>query len=121
MGIMTAYCGLRCDNCPIHLATIEPDQLMQWSMRKSIAEECSTLFRMNMKPGDLTDCDGCRTISGCLFSGCLTCEIRKCASLKNIENCAYCCDYACERLTEFFSGNPIARTRLEEIRNGFDS
>jgi len=70
-----------------------------------------------MKPGEVNDCDGCRAITGRLFSGCMTCEVRKCASQKNIENCAYCNDYACERLMKFFETDYGAQTRLEEIRN----
>jgi len=70
---------------------------------------------MIMSPGDVTASEGCRSMSGRLFSGCLKCEIRKCAYLKNIENSAYCSDYAYGKLAEFFSGTLIARTRLEEI------
>ena len=120
MVAMIAYCGLKCDNCPVQLATMESDISKQQSMRESIAEECSRLYGMVMKPRDIADCDGCLSMSGRLFSGCLKCEIRKCASLKNIENCASCSEYACGKLSDFFSGAPIARTRLDEIRKGFN-
>jgi len=116
MEKIIAYCGLRCDSCPIHLATLEPDQTRQRKMRESIAEQCASLYGMNIRPEDVTDCDGCRTNTGRLFSGCHTCEIRKCAGMKPIENCAYCSDYACGRLTEFFSAAPEARIQLEKIR-----
>lgn len=116
METLIAYCGLRCDSCPIHLATLEPDQTRQRNMRESIAEQCTALYGINIRPKDVTNCDGCRANTGRLFSGCLTCEIRKCAGMKPIENCAYCSDYPCGRLTEFFSVAPEAQIQLEKIR-----
>jgi hypothetical protein len=117
METMIAYCGLTCDSCPIHLATLEQDKSRQLTIRESIAEQCSKLYGMNLQLEDITDCDGCRANTGRLFSGCSNCEIRKCAVQKNIENCAYCNDYACERLKEHFSHDSIAQNRLEEIRH----
>jgi hypothetical protein len=117
METMIAYCGLTCNSCPIHLATIEQDKSRQQTMRESIAEQCSELYGMNLQLEDITDCDGCRAYSGRLFSGCLNCEIRECASQKNIASCAYCNDYACVKLNEHFSHDPTAQTRLEEIRH----
>jgi hypothetical protein len=74
-------------------------------MRESIAEQCSKVYGMNLQPEDITHCDGCRVDTGRLFSGCFNCEVRKCASLKNIESCAYCSYY------------PGSQIRLEEIRH----
>ena len=116
MEAMIAYCGLNCGSCPIHLATLEQDKAKQQKMRESIARQCTEVYHMNLMPEDITDCDGCRADTGRIFSGCLNCEIRKCAILKNIESCAYCNDYACERLKKHFSLDPDAETRLEEIR-----
>jgi hypothetical protein len=113
---MIAYCGLTCDSCSIHLATLEKDKSQQQTMRESIVEQCSQLYGMNLQLVDITDCDGCKANSGKLFSGCWNCEIRKCASVKNIENCAYCSDYACGILKEYFSHDSSAQARLEKIR-----
>jgi hypothetical protein len=85
-------------------------------MRESIVELCSQQYGMNLRLEDITDCDGCRANDERLFSGCLNCEIRKCAGKKNIENCAYCNNYACEILKKHFLLDPGAKTRLEEIR-----
>ncbi|MDP4292288.1 MAG: DUF3795 domain-containing protein [Bacteroidota bacterium] len=116
METTMAYCGLICESCPIHLATLEQDKSLQETMRISIAEQCFTFYGMNMRPEDITDCDGCKAPSGKLFSGCLSCGIRSCARQRNIENCAYCNDYFCERLSDHFLLDPEAQTRLEEIR-----
>jgi len=115
---MIAYCGLTCDNCPVHLATIEPDELRQQTMRVTIAEQCANYYGLNYQPEDINDCDGCRSGTGRLFSGCAKCEIRKCAIFKKSEYCAFCEDYACDKLKEHFALDPDAQTRLEEIRNG---
>ena len=99
---MIAYCGLKCDSCPIHLATLEQDKSQQQTMRASIAEQCKRLYGMDLQLMDITDCDGCRAGTGRLFSGCLNCEIRKCAIEKKIESCTSCSDYACELLKNHF-------------------
>jgi len=116
MEKMTAYCGLNCATCPIHLATLEENKPKQQSLRKSIAKQCAELYGMNLQPGDITDCDGCRANTGRLFSGCLKCEIRQCAGHKNMENCAFCADYACEVLQKHFTLDPKAKIRLDKIR-----
>jgi len=85
-------------------------------MRESIVELYSQQYGMNLRLEDITDCDGCRANDERLFSGCLNCEIRKCAGKKNIENCPYCNNYACEILKKHFLLDPGAKTRLEEIR-----
>ncbi len=113
---MIAYCGLECDSCPVHLATLEKDESLKQNMRVSIAEQCFEEYGMKLKPGDITDCDGCQADNGRVFSGCLNCEIRKCAMMKKIDSCAYCDDYPCEILSNNFSHDPDARKRLESIR-----
>ena len=117
MNNMIAYCGLNCDSCPIHLATLEEDKSSQKKMRVSIARLCSEQYGINLKPEDITDCDGCRADTGRMFSGCRNCEIRKCASQKNLESCAYCPEYACDKLKEFLRREHDAQARLEEILN----
>ena len=113
---MIAYCGLTCDSCTIYLATLEQDKLSQQTMRKAIAEQCSRIYGIQLQADDQMDCDGCRTEAGRLFSGCLSCEIRECASLKKIKNCAYCGEFACVRLKKHSSIDPGAEANLEEIR-----
>lgn len=111
-----AYCGLSCEKCPIHLATLETDEVRKRIMREEIARECNEHYGMSLSPEDVIDCDGCRANTGRLFSGCMTCEIRKCASGRGFENCAYCEDYTCEKLEDIFKLDPGARENLEKIR-----
>ena len=117
MSEMIAYCGLACETCPIYLATRQANAQEQARMRAEIVRRCRELYGMDMTLEDVTDCDGCRTGEGRLFSGCKKCRIRSCARAKGLENCAYCADYACEQLEEFFTQDPSARVRLEQSRS----
>ena len=115
---MIAICGLNCDTCEIHLATLETDKSKQWAMRKFISEQISKLYGMKLQPHDVNDCDGCKANTARLFSGCEKCEIRKCAIVKEIENCAFCADYACDKLLRHFSLDGSAKERLDTLRKG---
>ena len=115
-GKMLAYCGLRCDTCPIHLATIEKDEERKFEMRVSIVEQINRQYNKDLMPEDISDCDGCKAKGGRLFTGCLGCEIRNCALQRNIESCAYCDEFGCEKLQKHFCLDPESFSRLEELR-----
>ena len=117
MDTRITYCGLVCDTCPIHLATLETDISKKAEMRNSIAEQLSKIYGTTPKPEIITDCDGCKTNNGRLFTGCIDCKIRKCAIQKNIINCAYCTDYPCDTLNKHFIFDPASQERLKKIRN----
>ena len=116
MEIMISFCGLACDSCPIHLATLEKDIIKKTQMRKDISEQLAKIYGTTPKPEIISDCDGCKMINGRLFTGCIDCEIRKCANLKDLENCACCSDFACEKLEKHYTYDPASRDRLEVIR-----
>ena len=114
---MIAYCGLLCDGCRIHLATLEQDKSRQLVMRTEIVTICNEKYGMNLVLADVTDCDGCCADTGRIFSGCLTCEIRKCAKQRMLVSCANCNEYPCSKLEKMFQEDPEAQVRLENIRN----
>jgi hypothetical protein len=114
---MIAYCGLTCDTCPVHLATLEQDVLKRQTLRIDIAQKCREHYGMNLQPHDITDCDGCRSGTDRLFSGCVNCEIRGCAIDRELTSCAFCDDYGCEKLLKHFKADPSAQARLEILRN----
>lgn len=116
MAELIAYCGLACHTCPIYLATRQENEAEQRRMRAEIARLLKEQYGMNCQPEEINDCDGCRTKNGRLFSGCKRCLIRECASEKMLDNCAYCTEYACERLEVFFSLEPSAKARLLDMR-----
>lgn len=111
MDKIIAYCGLICAECPAYEATQENDD----AKRKKVAEMWSKQYNMKVKPEDI-NCDGCTSGSKRIIGYCSVCEIRKCGQGKGVENCAYCVDYGCEKLTRFFALAPHARASLEKIR-----
>jgi hypothetical protein len=116
MGEVISYCGLICKKCPIYLATREKNDDKRYKMRAEIARQIKEHYGEEYKPEDITDCDGCKTEGGRLFSGSKNCHMRKCARQKGFENCAHCNEYACERIEKFFAADPDARERLDAIR-----
>ncbi len=103
-------CGVVCSECPGYLATQNDD----WDERKRVAEMWSKIFNVKLT-AEYVNCDGC-TGGGRVIDYCKTCEIRKCAVSKNLDNCAFCTEYPCEKLEKWFEHMPEAREVLEEIR-----
>jgi hypothetical protein len=110
---MIAKCGLVCSDCPAYIATKNNDDLL----REETAKKWSAMFKVDIKPSDI-NCDGCQSESQRLFSYCQTCEIRKCARDREVETCADCPDYSCEKLDKFLADVPEARKVLEGLRKG---
>ena len=116
---MIAYCGQNCVECQIYLATREKDPKKQREMREGIARYIREHFDPEIRVEDITDCDGCTIEGRRLFSGCQKCQIRKCASEKSFENCGYCSEYPCQKLSKFFDSEDkdgVAKKRLDEIK-----
>lgn len=116
MDEMIAYCGLRCDTCSILLATRETDDEKRNKMKVEIIRICKEHYGTEYKLEDITDCDGCKTEGGRLFSGCSKCQVRKCAKAKGVENCAHCDEYPCEEIEKLSAKEPEVKKRLDEIK-----
>ncbi len=116
MDEMIAYCGLSCRTCPIYLASREIDEIKKNNLIGSIIRECKEHYGIEYNPEDISDCDGCKSSSGRIFSGCTNCNIRICAIQKKIRSCAFCGDYACEELNELFKVSPESKKYLDSIR-----
>ena len=108
-----AFCGLACHKCGAFIATKNDDD----EKRKEISQQWSKQFNSDIKPEDI-NCDGCLSDGGNLFSYCKVCEIRKCAKLKELKNCAPCVEYPCQRLNELFKMVPAAKENLDHIKKG---
>ncbi len=113
MEKMIAYCGLICTECPAFIATKNDDN----AKRKETAELWSKLFGQEIKPEDI-NCEGCTITRGKHIGYWGMCEVRKCGAERGVINCAYCADYACEKLEKFFQMTPMMKANLEEIRKG---
>jgi Protein of unknown function (DUF3795) len=112
-----AYCGLTCQTCPIYLATRQEKKEEQARMRAEIIKLCKDNYGINYMLEDITDCDGCQTEGERLFSSSKNCPIRKCARERELENCAYCTEYACGKLEAFFKTDLTAKARLDAVRD----
>jgi hypothetical protein len=117
MNEVISYCGLLCKSCPIYLATREKNELKKKELIFEIIRACKAHYGIEYRYEDINDCDGCISNSEKLFIGCSDCKIRKCASQKEIENCAYCNDYPCDNLNDMLNSEPEARKRLDGVRS----
>ncbi len=111
MKSMIAFCGIECGECKALIATQKNDP----EMRKAIATEWSKEFGHEIKPEDI-NCVGCLILDGPHINYCNICEIRKCGTQKNVQNCAYCIEYKCGKLEKFHENAPKAKDRLDQIR-----
>jgi HAD superfamily hydrolase (TIGR01509 family) len=112
MAKIIAFCGLNCDECPAYIATQKDDDAERKRVAKMWAEE----FNAPELTYDKINCDGCLQTDGRLFQHCLVCNIRKCGMERELENCAFCDDFACDKLEEFFGFVPEAKVNLQELR-----
>jgi hypothetical protein len=114
MSQITGFCGLICSQCGAFIATQNDDD----EKRAEVAQLWSQQYKTDLKPADI-NCDGCISDGDRRIGYCYVCEIRKCGKQKGILNCAYCDEYACNKLEEFFKLVPDAKKHLDGIRNSF--
>jgi hypothetical protein len=112
MSEMIAYCGLTCTECPALLATIADDD----AKREETATMWSKEFGAEIMAEDI-NCEGCLSTGNVLFNHCYECKIRACGMDKGVKNCAFCDDFACDKLNKFFAMVPEAQERLESLRS----
>ena len=106
-----AFCGTSCNECPAFLATKNDNN----TEREKIAELWSKQYNADIKSEDI-NCEGCTSKAGKKFFYCNICEIRKCGQEKDLKNCAYCSEYVCEKLDNFFKVAPESKASLDEIK-----
>ena len=112
MNEIVAYCGLSCHECGAFIATKNDDD----RKRAEVAQQWSKQHKTDIKPEDI-NCTGCTSKDLPVFNYCTVCKIRKCCQEKDLVNCAYCDDYACDILEEFYKMVPDSKKRLDEIRS----
>ena len=104
-----AYCGLDCETCEAHIATVNNDN----DLRIKVAKEWSELNKVEITP-EMINCAGCR-IDGVKTPFCDSlCPIRQCALSKDIETCGDCSEMSsCEKLEMITGNNEEALKRLK--------
>jgi len=109
---MIAYCGIQCTDCRAFIATQRNDSKLKEEVAKAWSTKKETL-----KTEDI-NCDGCLATGRRLFKFCGTCRVRRCGQEKGVENCAYCREFPCEKLTGFWKGFRLTKPKatLERIR-----
>ena len=105
----TCYCGLYCENCAVK-ARIEPiattlyDEMKNAGFEEIIhlipgGEGFWPFLKGMVEHGVCVSCkDG---------GGNPSCAVRVCAKEKDVEMCALCNDYPCDKFTAFFKGYPV--------------
>ena len=111
MERMIAICGLVCTECPANIATKNEDTAALEALAKTWSEE----FGATLSADDCT-CNGCHSTVGPWMSHCAECEIRACGTEMNVENCAECAEYACDKLAKFLEFVPAAKATLDGLR-----
>lgn len=111
MDRIVAYCGIICSDCPTFKATQMDDD----AERKKVAELWTKQYGAEHRIEDI-NCDGCISKGPRIYRYCNTCEIRKCGQERNVENCAYCEEYTCEKLSKLFAEYKPAKEVLDKIR-----
>lgn len=110
MDKMIGYCGLDCNKCDAHIATINNDDALREKTAKLWAE-------LNNAPitADMINCMGCR-VDGVKTPFCdFMCEIKQCAQKKEMETCGSCSKKNdCKTLDSILSNSQEAKDNLSK-------
>ena len=112
MNNMIACCGLDCERCEAHKATVNDDN----DLRRKVAKEWSELNNVTITP-EMINCDGCR-MDGRKTPFCESmCPIRMCILRKGFGTCGECPEMeSCDKLKMVVSSNKEALERLRQCR-----
>ena len=109
---MIAYCGIICNECQAYIATQKNDEVEKKRLAELWSSEDVPLVSEDI------NCDGCLPEGKRLTKFCYVCGIRKCAIEHEVENCAYCEEYSCEKLDKHIEKLrvPEAKETLDDIK-----
>ena len=95
MDPVLTRCGYRCDLCLAYRPNVEQNPLN----RKILSDGWFKYYGFRIPPERIL-CDGCMTETPTLIDN--SCPVRPCVIEREMENCATCPDYGCEKLIERF-------------------
>ncbi len=104
-----AYCGLDCETCEAHIATVNNDD----SLRQKVSKHWSELNGVEITP-EMINCHGCRRDGLKTYFCSSLCPIRQCAMGKKVETCGGCEEMdTCEKLKMITGNNADALRNLK--------
>ena len=106
-------CGLLCSECEAFLAT----QANDGAEIEAIAAKWTAQYGVAIEPGSVW-CDGCMTTGPHRCRHAADCEIRACVVQRDLQTCADCTHYTCDKLEAFLDRTAAygTRDRLEGLR-----
>lgn len=107
---LTGKCGLDCSECEAYIAT----QANDIETLTILSDKANQQYNLSLT-WEESQCDGCTTIGGRKIGYCSQCNVRQCAIEHEVVNCAYCPEYGCATITQFFEMVPKAKTKLDLI------
>lgn len=116
-------CGYRCDLCLAYRPNVKKND-----RRQILSDGWHTYFGFRVPPGDIV-CDGCMSDENPRLVD-ASCPVRPCVITHDIENCAYCGDYVCDklkgRIAEYDEiqerhGKPIPKSDYENFIKPYES
>jgi len=109
MKMMIACCGLDCETCDAHIATVNNDNVL----REKTARLWSKLNHVLITP-EMINCMGCRA-DGVKTPFCASmCGIRKCALKNSYATCGECSKLKeCETVGAVLANSPDALNNLK--------
>ena len=108
---LTAYCGLACAECPAYVAKRTADDALRAKTAKAWSGPDFPVAAADVS------CDGCTVPEGKRFKYCAACEVRDCASTRDLATCAECPEYGCDKLEKLIAMiGPEIRTTLDALR-----
>jgi len=110
---MTAYCGLDCKKCPVHLAYKSNNTEQRLKVAQEWTEKYSQYVNKELVIDDII-CDGCKSEN--IFLGCLTCPMRKCAKVRNENLCFECIDFdKCNYINKFLEETEEGKIQYQKF------
>ena len=90
---MIGFCGIDCAKCEAFIATASNDN----ALRAKIAAQWAKDYNAPITAEQI-NCTGCKSTGVKVYYCENMCEIRKCATGRNLEVCTACADYACKKV-----------------------
>ncbi len=99
-------CGFRCDLCAAYNPNIK-----SFEDKKRVSAKWQQYFGFYLEPEKI-GCDGCIGNSPTLDANC---PVRPCLNERQLENCAYCPDFDCEKIKPRMDALVDWQDKLDEI------